>query len=474
MRRNVWIRIVLAGLIVAAVAPQMAIAQAHEHEGAGSCPVCDFKRQSNEAAPWLKWGGDFRARAIWDKNMRDMDAVAPADDTLRDATPGGERFWQRYRTRLWATVTPIEDVDLNVGLTWEWYNWCRPTGSDTGTNLRDTDLDEVIIDKLNVEWRNAFGLPMTVKVGRQHPGKLNDWWFYEGTPLDGSRTAFFDMARVTYELEDWQTTVDGFFIWQCSDQDRWLRPVNDRDRALIENDEVAAVLYVRNKSLERTQIDGYYVWRKTNMETAGGFDSDISTVGTRLEHDIDDNWKLYAELAGQFGQKAGVEVAAMGFNSKLRYYFKDEWNNNLRIGYEYRSGSDEPNGSFDILWGRCFQCLNIYQGGVDRMEGPAAMFTNLHRLQAGWSCNPMEKLGLHFDYHVLWADNNQQDRYATPAQFSSNGNFRGHLLTAMATYEFNEHVSTHLIGEYFCPGNFYSDRNDDPAFFARWQVMVKF
>jgi hypothetical protein len=35
-------------------------------------------------------------------------------------------------------------------------------------------------------------------------------------------------------------------------------------------------------------------------------------------------------------------------------------------------------------------------------------------------------------------------------------------------------VSTHLIGEYFCPGNFYSDRNDDPAFFARWQVMVKF
>ncbi len=474
MRQRVWIP-TLAAVFVAcllAVSPRQAAGQAHEHaeiEGAG-CFICDFKRDSAKALPWLKWGADFRIRGIWDKNTR-----ATGNDILRDETVGNERFWQRYRTRAWAIVTPIENVDLEVGMAWEWYNFCRPKGhGGTYDDIRDTSLDEAIIEKLNVKWSKAFGLPMTIQVGRQFPVGVNDWLLIEGTPLDGTRTAFFDMARVTYELEEFQTTVDGLFIWQCSDQDRWLRPVNDRDRAVVENDEVAAMLNIRNKSFERTQLDGYYIWRKTNQETAGGWNSDISTVGGSIRHEIDESWKVYAELATQIGNKEGVNVCAMGFNSKLSYHLNDEWNNNFRVGYEYRSGSDEPDGAFDILWGRGATWSNIVQGYLDRMEGAPAMTPNIHRLNAGWSCKPTEKMGLHFDYHLLLADNNQRPHMATPAQFSSNGNIKGQLFQALMTYDFNEHISGHLIGEYFCPGNFYSDRNNDAAIFLRYQLILKF
>ncbi len=452
--RNGLTLLVLVVAVLALTGPAMA---GDGEEAAGHCPVCDFKKQTKEAVPWLEWGADLRMRAIWDRNVRSLDETAA----------GNERFWQRYRGRLWTTSTLAENLKLNFGMAWEMRNYCRPEG------LRNTDFDEVVFETLNIEWSKAFSLPLTVKVGRQNLVDLNDWLFNDGTPLDGTRTSYFDAARFTYDLKEYKTTVDAVYIGQYSDSDKWLPPINDHaDRHLIENNERAVVLYAKNKSLDKTQIDGYYIWRQTRRELANGWDSDLSTIGGRVAGDIDKNWKYYTELASQVGSKDGFDVSALGANSRLSYFLNDGLNNNFRVGYEYRSAGHHPRENFDILWGRCGQCNNIYQGCLDALENNAAMFSNMHRVNFGWSCDPTKKLTLNGDYHLLFADDNQSDDLG--ARFSKSGCLRGHLFAGLLKYKFNEHISGHLIGELLLPGDYYTDMSNDPAIFVRYELVFTF
>ncbi len=433
-----------------------AFAADDDKDTSASDPIADFKKQTKEAVPWLEWGADLRMRAIWDKNIRSLD----------DSAPGNERFWQRYRTRLWTTSTITDNLKLNFGMVWEFKNYCRPDG------MRDTDFDEVVFETLNLEWSKAFTLPLKIKVGRQNLMDLNKWLFADGTPLDGSRTSYFDAVRFTYELAEQKTSIDVVYIDQYSNSDKWLPPINDVDRHLIENDERAVALYVKNKSIENTQIDGYYIWRKTQRELDNGWNSDLSTIGGRVAGDISENWKYYTELAVQVGSKDGYHVSALGSNNQVSYFLRDKLNNNFRLGYEYRSGGNHPRENFDILWGRYSYISNIYCSYLGTLENNSAMFTNLHRINFGWSCDPTKKLSLHTDYNLLFCDNNQSDDLGD--RFSKSGCLRGHLFAGLLKYKFNKYVSGHLIGEILLPGDYYTDRSNDVALFLRYQLVFAF
>ncbi|MCK4625370.1 MAG: alginate export family protein [Phycisphaerae bacterium] len=430
---------------------------ADEENTSSSDPIDNFKKETKEALPWLDWGADLRLRAIWSKNAR----------TLDDTSPRNERFWQRARTRLWTTSTITDNLKFNFGMCWEIKNFCRPDG------MRDGEFSDVAFETLNFELSNTFGLPLKIKIGRQNLNDLNKWLLSDGTPRDGSRTCYFDAARFTYELAEQKTSIDVVYIDQWADGDKWLPPINDHlDRHLIENNERAVVLYVKNKSIENTQIDGYYIWRKTRGVLDNGWNSDLSTIGGRVAGDINENWKYYTELAVQVGAKDGLHVSSLGSNNRISYFLRDKLNNNFRLGYEYRGGGHHPRENFDILWGRCVQCTNIYQGKLDVLENNSAMFTNMHRINLGWSCDPTEKLSLHTDYHLLFCDNNQSEDLG--ARFSRSGCLRGHLLTGLLKYKFNKRISGHLIGEILFPGDYYTDMSNDVALFVRYELVFTF
>ena len=234
---------------------------ADEGKASSSDPIDNFKKETKEALPWLEWGADLRMRAIWSKNTRALD----------DTRHGDERFWQRARTRLWTSSTITDNLKFNFGMCWEIRNYCRPDG------MRNGEFGDVAFETLNFEWSKILTLPLKVKVGRQNLSDLNKWLFADGTPRDGSRTCYFDTVRFTYELAEQKTSIDVAYIHQWADADKWLPPINDHlDRHLIENNERAVVLYAKNKSIENTQIDGYYIWRRTWQELNNGWDSDLS------------------------------------------------------------------------------------------------------------------------------------------------------------------------------------------------------
>ena len=419
--------------------------------------------------PWLNWGFDQRLREVYADNFL----------TLDKDYPGHTWHFQRYRSRLWASLNPLENMEVNARLVWEWRNWCKPGplfGKDSNHNW-----DEALFDKLNVKFSNFLGMPLDVKLGRQDIILGNGWIVLDGTPYDGSRTCFFDAARFTYRIPDSATTVDMIYLDQQSEADQTIEPFNDQERAngLIEQDERGAIFYLTNKSLvPKAEVNGYFIWKHDNsVEGVGGSnDSEIFALGARIAGALDDNWKYRAEFAQETGKKNYDRLCAFGFNSRLAYHFKDPWKSNLHADYEYASGDDpstSTNEQFDTLWGRWprWSELYIYTYAV---ETRIAESTNYHRAGFGWAGSPTDNLKLLVDYHLLFADENTRKDSPTVVSFSDSGSFRGQLITARLKYQYTKHISGHLLGEFFCPGNYYSHDNDDPACFLRYELMLTF
>ncbi|HUO76649.1 MAG TPA: hypothetical protein VMU21_03640, partial [Thermodesulfovibrionales bacterium] len=72
-------------------------------------------------------------------------------------------------------------------------------------------------------------------------------------------------------------------------------------------------------------------------------------------------------------------------------------------------------------------------------------------------------------YQYLWAP--QSTAGLPSAMFSNSGHSRGHLPTALLSYQFSKKLDGYLQFEYFVPENFYASKDD--AIFFRWQLNYK-
>ncbi len=417
-----------------------------------------------DPADWFEVGADFRFRTVGSKNIRTLDSTH--EDSRLD--------FQRYRTRLWANFFLNEDIDLNTMLTWEFRTW-------QNGGPASTDFDEVLFDQFNLTMRNLFDMPLTAVVGRQDIILGRGWLVLEGTPLDGSRTIFFDAARLTYDWQDTDTTVDLIYTYQEGETERWLPVFNDRDRHLAPRDEQGVIAYLTNTSLTDTQLEGYFIYKydEAIRDPRGGFppdwsyDAEIYTFGGAVDGKLTDNWFHRNELAVQTGKKDGADVEAWGTKHDISYHFNNEHNHQLRATYEFLSGDDpdsDKNKQFDPLWGKWPQWseLYIYTYAPETM---IAETSNLSRLGFGHSWQPHEKWTLDTDYHLLWAHRNS---LAGEGMFADSGKFRGQLVTFWAKYQLTEQLNGHFLAEYFNPNNYYARENRDSAYFLRFNIEYTF
>jgi len=448
------------------------------------CALCDAKHRAYEAVPWLEWGMDVRLREVFAPNL------------LLDRE---DRHFQRYRLRAWTGIKPVDNLRFDLRLVYEPRHFCQPAREARTRNAYYIDewtLSEAIFDRASVTWSKAMGLPLTVTVGRQDIIFGNGWLVLDGTPLDGSRTIFFDAIRATYDAKEIQTTFDVIYICQQADSDQqWFAPFCDKDFHNMEQDEKGVILYATNKSLDKTQIDGYFIYKHDDADIGTEFpenevapwqmgkNSDIFAIGARVVHAFDDHWKLRAEFAQEVGHKedfefipnqgygyVGHRLCAFGFNSLLSYDFKDAMANHCHVGYEYLSGDKNSSGKneqFDQLWGRWPQWseLYVYAAALENRPGEVV---NHHRINLGWSCSPMEDLSVLANYNLVFTDKNS---FSERGYFSDSGCLKGQNLTGLVKYRFDEHWSTHVYAELFFPGDYYDDSRNETAGFFRWEVM---
>ncbi|MCY2924389.1 MAG: alginate export family protein [Planctomycetota bacterium] len=437
------------------------------------CPFCDMKKGITQAVPWLQVGGDFRFRENYGQNLK----------TLQN-----RQTWhfERYRGRLWWKVSPCDDVSFNFRLTYEPYIYDHPTTQLSPAN------NEALFDEMNFEWKKFLGLPVTLKVGRQDITLGDKWLVYDGTPGDGSRTAFFDAVRATITCDpQTKSSLDLIYTNNRANSSALIRPFNDQGVELAETDSQGVIVYGSNKSIQDTTLEPYFIYKHDEW-IGKAQEADIYTFGLRAVRNFGEHWVASGELAKQFGQKQGRELDSLGFNGRATYKVKDPHETEVYAGYEFDSG-DKPGTSgrdegFDRLWGRGVVWSDLHNGYVDSIEGPKTMSTNMHRISMGWQASFEDPCGCKFsnvakpytlvlEHNILFADENYAYvKGISPSSgktgFSKDGNFRGQLPRAQLSYKFNEHISGHFQAEFFFPGDYYTDLRNDVALFLRYQLVV--
>lgn len=454
----------------------------------------------------MEMGLDIRLREVYARNILMLSDKAGDSFPPSTSTQGNwnNYHWQRYRTRWSMKYMMSPDVDFNLRLVWEFWGHCLPEDSVPARKLspffdeHNYDFDEAIFDHFNIQWRNFMDLPLTLTVGRQDIILGTGWLVLDGTPGDGSRTIFFDAIRAQYQVSD-ATKLDLIYIQQYDDEDEYIKPFNhsavvDRRNLTQGQDEKGFILYLTNKVSDKTSLEGYYIYKKEEQSDLNkwwvnkgytsnrGKDSEIHTFGGRLYGDLNENWSYSAEGALQFGKSHNntaaddapyQDLCAYGTNNKLMYSFHDEMNQEVHIGYEFLSGDGNPNDGtdhqFNPLWGDWPQ----YQRGGDLQSYIWAFenkglgnVVNMHRVGIGHSFKPCDVWTVATDYNLFWADETNPRALVHPAVNNvTNDNFRGHMLSGIATYSCCKKFKTHFMLDYFLPGSYYAI--SDNAFFAR-------
>ncbi len=443
-----------------------------------------------QAAPaqpdWLTTGGDLRLRNEYFDN-----AVTLAPTTLH------EQDYFRVRGRFWGMARPTSDLTLLARVAAEPRYWQRPAFAGACKTLTNLEERFAMIDGLYAKWTNAFGQPLTLTIGRQDiqlADAPDGWLVVDGTPGDGSWSLYFDSLRLTCESASLKTKFDLVLISQNAMPDAWLPTLGRAESyPTSDQDERGAILYVTNKSIPNTQIDGYVMYKNDSRRTfriAGvqktpGDDADIATTGARVSGALSADWTYALEAAYQFGTKndriAGVterrDIRAYGGRGRLTHAFKDPLSSQLTFTGELLSGDDPSTKGtdemFDVLWGRWPGWSELYiYSYINETNGRIAQLNNLGRLSAKWAFVPVKGTNCSLTYQALYALETSPTRAVSPALFSYDGGFRGHHVQAWVKHQFTKNLSGHLWYEGMWQGGYYTQR--EFMSFARAELAFTF
>ncbi len=420
---------------------------------------------------WFKWGADLRLRQEFHENAFTLDHTSVGD--IFD--------YQRYRARVWGSILPTDQLSLNARLTWEGRYYWEPASRE------GFDDDYIIPDQLNLTVKNIANTKSTLTVGRQDIVLLDGWLVLDGTPLDGSRTIFFDAVRYQYEIPNSKFSLDMAVLQTHSSADEWLPVIMNDDAykapgeaTLSEQDETGAFVDVRYKPEKTTQYDAYYIYKHSYdpKSARNGEQGYVHAIGGRAEHGFTDNIVGRVEGVYEFGTMhngftpSQGDLSAYGATGRLSYLCKDQWDTRVHFTGEYLSGDDpdtSDNEAFTSMWGRWPQFSELYILTY-APETRVADVTNLIRVGPSLDTSPTSRLSFNAAYYALFA----ADQTTPNAGIIGDGYFRGHLFTGVAKYKFNRYMSGHLWGEYFIPGDYYASNRDDNAIFLRAELMFTF
>jgi len=165
--------------------------------------------------------------------------------------------------------------------------------------------DDIFFDNLYVDVKDVFGLPVSLRIGRQDfLGTFGEGLLImDGTPGDGSRSFYFNAVKATWKINE-KNSLD--FVYINDPHDDEFLPVIDKlspEKALTSSDEEGFVLYSRNKINDYFSLEPYYIY-KTEAKIGATPDLAINAIGLRAVYGRND-WNLRGEFAHEFGEYDG-------------------------------------------------------------------------------------------------------------------------------------------------------------------------
>jgi hypothetical protein len=382
---------------------------------------------------------------FWERiRQESSDNVASLNDSGTDSSA-----YMRLRTSLGGQWQPDDKWEVNLRLTNENRYYLAPK-SDPKLK-KNFDFNEVFVDQLNVKWKNPGRLPLTVTLGRQELMLGEGFLIFDGGPLDGSRSAYFNGLRLDYALKNRNNLM--FFFVRQPRTDTLLPQVNDKEQPLVEQSEQGIGFYY-SCQVKKTALEAYLFRKdtfKTDLLPAGA----IQVAGGRLVHPFTGKLSLTAEGAIELGTLG--ENPRRGLGGYFHLDYKGAWRfplpAQLILGGIYLSGDDpvtiryegwDPAFSRWPKWSDSF----IY---LQAKESRVADWSNFISLYGSLLFEPLEKVKLVLAWHHLAA----AEKTAPSALLSGTGRGRGDLFIVKITYDIGKNLSGRFIWENFNPGNFY-------------------
>jgi len=431
-------------------------------------------------------GADLRIRQELMENVPGM----PGGGVLNSAVRTEFRNHMRFRPRVWGEFAG----DAGEAGQWRIYTrltdefrWCPEPYAN-----KNTFPDEVILDNLFVEGKGIFDGKLDLRIGRQdlmgYCG-LNHV-FVDGTPGDGSRTVYSDMAAFKWHVDE-KSTLDLFALYNFDDNIlRWgtdrgkhrsmtglgggAEPeMDDWGFGLIWSSELSPVLpyqlfAIQKNTMEFERRGVLHPWTQREL------------IGTKVVPQLNEEWSLQLEGMGQVGCNGDSDTLS-GWSSYAGVNWKSAAKCTVRpfgrFGYHFMSGDDDAatedggHSAWDPMWARGVNDAEMFLYGT---HYGAAWWSNMHyaKLTGGLDLGRS---------HRLTGSCGPMFAAAQDGLGGGNGMFKGFLY--QGRYDFplwladKDHgerfeVIGHAVAEFMNPGNYFE--TEKPAWFFRWQVEMKF
>ena len=408
-----------------------------------------------DASPW-DWGFRLRLRETYIQNPFDLSG-RNADD------------WHfiRVRSQLWGSYVPNEWWKVHAMLNNEHRHWFK---SHIGLENDDFEINELIFESLYVQGKSLGYSPFGFTAGRQNLFYGEGFICWDGGPLDGSRTAYFNAVLLQ---GDWgERTLDAHFI-SNPEKDEYLPVVNDQDRNLIEWDETGAGLYYTDESLGGKKLELYYFYKNEKDSDNIQPESDIHTVGARASGRSWDSFDFGLEWASQIGDRG--DASRLGYGGYLWGLYDIPRNIlplDLGLGGFILSGDDPDTDDYEgwnpvysrwPKWSELYIYTLVNENGVAYWDNISSGWFGL-----AWSTHP--RIQIEGKLYWMWALENTPN---PDSPVFGAGKFRGLLSVLKLKWNYTGYLSGHLLWEALQPGDYYADGSDF-SHFLRWEFYFKY
>lgn len=377
-----------------------------------------------------------------------------------DAAKEDARTQYRFRSRLWADWTPTRDLRIVAGIANEDKKIAHP---DVAANGR-----EVFVETLYADWRPAPA--WSLKAGRQNLMRGEGFVLFDGSALDGSRSAYVNAVDLAWSPG--KSTVE-FLTISDPGRDRYLPRLNEPSnpaevQRLNEWDEQALGLYATVREWEGTTLEAYGFLKTERHDfrpaTNPQFQPDrlVRTVGSRLVRDLGGGWTAMGEAAWQWGFQRPLPgdpggdrpLEAWGGYARIRKAFDAAWKPTLSLGCIGLSGDDPHTRrieGWDPLFSRWPKWSELYIYSQVPERG-VAYATNTGMWEAEARLKPAKRV----DLRATWYRLNAFHAPGGAGPLFGTGRRRGDLWEVRGDLALDDHWKGHVVYERLTPGSFYT------------------
>lgn len=271
-------------------------------------------------------------------------------------------------------------------------------------------------------------------------------------PLDWTNTARqFDAAKLTMGREGLSVDVFAASVVRIDDESF----NRHADGANLHG------VYARLDRLAGSgALEAYAFWKtdpRVPNELGAIADNDLFTSGFRMARPLPSGFDVEVEMAAQFGDRAGDDIAAWGGYWIGGYRIPGAaWKPRLSLEYQYGSGDSDPRDGRTETFDQLFPTGHLYQGVADRVG-----WRNIQDVRTGVQLEPRKGLTLTFDHFAFWLASRSDHLYGVagnivvraPAGGAENS-YVGSEIDGVVSWKVLPHVTTGGGLGLFLPGAF--------------------